>query len=187
MKRLICALATCVGLLFWKEIVFGLISLAEAVGIYSYALKTIQIMLTRDSNYIFSSRTDIWNVAAEWISRKTFFGYGVGAFEVKNNVYTHNVFLDIAVPFGITGLVVFVIVLFHSIYKMLHNPCRSYRLFQGLCLGCWLIPMQFSLTMWNVSMFWVYWSLYLYDNKYRRRVNGRNELNACFGALKCNR
>lgn len=50
MKRLICALATCVGLLFWKEIVFGLISLAEAIDIYSYALKTIQIMLTRDSN-----------------------------------------------------------------------------------------------------------------------------------------
>lgn len=167
-RRLIYGAVGCLGALSWRTVLLWAIDAAQYFGVTSYSVTTLKIMVSDNADFIFSSRTDIWKVAQMWIEKKPFFGYKVGAFESVVNFYAHNIFYDITLCFGLVGLVLFVILLLHSIYKMYYNPCREYKLFQLCCLCCWLLPMQISLTLWNVPLFWVYWGLYLFDDKYKR-------------------
>lgn len=167
-RRLVLCGITCVGALNWRIVLLWIIKCAGYLGFSSYALTTFSIMLTESSDRVFSSRTNIWNAANEWIQQNPILGYGVGQFEIANNGYVHNIFYEITLTFGYLGLVGFIILLLHSIYKMYHNPFPGYKVFQVICLGCWIIPLQFSLTFWSVSAFWVYWGLYLFDDTYKR-------------------
>ena len=166
-KLLICTVA-CMGMVSWRTILTWVINLASYLGFSSYALTTFSIILTENADRVFSSRTNIWETANTWIQQNPIFGYGVGKFEIANNGYVHNIFYEITLTFGYLGLVIFVLLLLRSIYKMYHNPYPSYKILQAICLGCWLIPLQFSLTFWSVSAFWVYWGLYLFDDSYKR-------------------
>ena len=166
-KLLICFVA-CMGMVSWRTILTWVINLASYLGFSSYALTTFSIILTENADRVFSSRTNIWETANTWIQQNPIFGYGVGKFEIANNGYVHNIFYEITLTFGYLGLVIFVLLLLRSIYKMYHNPYPSYKILQAICLGCWLIPLQFSLTFWSVSAFWVYWGLYLFDDSYKR-------------------
>ena len=152
----------------WKTIMQGVIDLAKYLNVSSYSITTIQMMISDKAEMVYSVRTSIWENALNWILRKPFLGYGIGVFEAETNGYAHNIFLDIALSFGCLGLLFFVVVFLHSIYKMCCNTCVEYKVLQACCLICGLVPMQFSLTFWNVSIFWVYWGLYLYDSRYRR-------------------
>ena len=163
----ICGIA-CVGAFNWRIILLWIIKCASFFGFSSYALTTFYIILTENADSVFSSRTNIWETANTWIQQNPIFGYGVGKFEIANNGYVHNIFYEITLAFGYLGLVIFVLLLLRSIYKMYHNPYPSYKILQAICLGCWLIPLQFSLTFWSVSAFWVYWGLYLFDDSYKR-------------------
>lgn len=167
-KKIIYSIIACVGILSWRTILLWIIDLAKYFGVSSYSVSTMKIMLSDKSNIVFSARTNIWKTAQMWILESPFLGHGIGAFEVANNGYAHNIFYDITLSFGFIGLTFFIIMIFHSIYKMYYNPCKEYKIFQVCCLLCWLIPMQFSLTLWNVTLFWVYWGLYFYDDKYKR-------------------
>ena len=168
-KKLFYSLIACLGILSWRSILLLIIDVAQIFGVTSYSIKTLKIMLSDKSDIVFSARTNIWEKAINWILEKPILGHRVGEFEAATDVYAHNIFLDISLSFGLVGLIIFLILLLHSIYKMRRNPCKEYKLFQLCCLLCWLIPMQISLTLWNVSLFWVYWGLYLYDNKYKRQ------------------
>ena len=167
-KRFIYSVFACLGILSWRTILLWIIDLAKYFGVSSYSITTMKIMLSDKADIVFSARTNIWETAQMWISEKPFLGYGIGVFEATTNGYAHNIFYDITLSFGFIGLIIFIILLLHSVYKIYYNPCKEYKLFQLCCLFCWLIPMQFSLTLWNVTIFWVYWGLYFYDNKYKR-------------------
>lgn len=167
-KRVVYSVVACVGILSWRTIVLWVIDLAKYFGVSSYSITTMKIMLSDDADIVFSTRTDVWETAQRWISEKPFFGYGIGAFEASTNGYVHNIFFDITLSFGFIGLIIFIILLLHSVYRMFNNPCKEYKFFQACCLFCWLIPMQFSLTLWNVILFWLYFGLYLYDDKCKR-------------------
>lgn len=168
LRKLLISMTACVGMLNWRSVLILVIECANYLGFSSYALTTFNIILTENADRVFSSRTNIWNEANKWIQQNPIFGYGVGRFEIANNGYVHNIFYEITLTFGYLGLVIFVLLLLHSIYKMYRNPHSDYKVFQAICLGCWIIPLQFSLTFWGVSAFWVYWGLYLFDNSYKR-------------------
>lgn len=167
-KKIIFSIIACLIMLNWKTFLALIIDFAKRLGVSSYSIATMQMILIGKENDIYSSRTDIWEIAQNWILQEPVFGYGVGVFEDKANGYAHNIFYDITLSFGFVGLFIFIVVTLHSIYKMFINKFTEYKLLQLCCLICWLIPMQFSLTLWNVNLFWVYWGLYLYEGRYRR-------------------
>ena len=168
-KRLIYCAVGCIGALSWRTVTLWVIDAAQYFGINSYSITTLKDMLSDNADIVFSVRTDIWEAAGMWISQKPVFGYRVGAFEAAIKLYAHNVFYDITLCFGFVGLAVFIVLLLHSVYKMYRNPYKEYKLFQLCCLCCWLLPMQISLTLWNVPLFWVYWGLYFFDDQYKRQ------------------
>ena len=168
-KRVFYSVVAGLGILGWRTILLLIIDVAQYFGVTSYSIKTMKMMLSSNADIIFSARTNIWDEAIIWILKKPVFGHRVGAFEAVTEVYAHNIFLDIAIAFGFVGLIIFVILLLHSVYQMYRNPCKEYKLFQLCCFFCWIIPMQISLTLWNVIWFWVYWGMYLFDGQYKRQ------------------
>lgn len=164
-KKLVLCIVACFGLLNWRIVLLWIIDLAKYFGVSSYSITTMQMMISDYSDVIFSARTDIWETASDWILQKPFLGYGVGVFEEVTHGYAHNIFFDITLAFGLLGLAMFIVFLIYSVYRMCRNPNLEYKIVQGGCLLCWLIPMQISLTLWNVPLFWVYWGLCLYNDK----------------------
>lgn len=168
LKKFVLCIVTCFGLLNWRMILLWIIDLAKYFGVSSYSITTMQMMISDYSDVIFSARTDIWETASKWILQKPFFGYGVGVFEKVTHGYAHNIFFDVTLAFGLFGLAVFVLLLIYSVYRLYRNSNTAYKIVQGGCLLCWFVPMQISLTLWNVSLFWVYLGLCLYDVKHRK-------------------
>lgn len=151
-----------VGVSFYDKIILAAIDLAKRLGINSYSMTTFEIMLSENANIIYDSRLDIWREAIAHIKQSPLFGSGIATFEEQTGGYAHNIFLDIALTFGLIGLFAFICVLIHSVIMLCKSKNTEVKLFQSICLGCWLVSMQFSLTFWNVILFWVYWGVYLY-------------------------
>ena len=170
-KRLLYSLITGISLCNWKLILSWIISGAKSFGVSSYSISTMEIMLSDKSDYVYSARTNIWKLASEMISKKPIFGYGVGKFEMIANGSAHNVFYDITLAFGFFGLILFLLLLINSIYHIYIDVYIERKVICILCLITWIVPMQFSLTLWNVIIFWVYWGLYLYNVICSRCVN----------------
>ncbi len=131
------------------------ISIAELFVKDTYSINTFKILLN-DSSIITSVRTNIWDDALQVI-RAHPFGTGVGFFETYYHGYTHNVELDIAVMFGLAGFFVFVALLIWAIKKLILLKYRNKKIFLLGCLICSMVPLQISLTIWNVLLFWVFW------------------------------
>lgn len=150
------------GVLSYDKLILTAVDLAKKLGINSYSMTTFEIMLSENANIVYDARLDIWREAIIYIKQSPFFGGGIATFEEQTGGYAHNVFLDIALTFGIVGLIVFICILIHSIVKLYKSKNVEVKLFQGICFGCWFVSMQFSLTFWNVTLFWAYWGMYLY-------------------------
>lgn len=95
-------------------------SLIEWVGIKTYALRNLKVML--ESNSAMGSLGDrriLFNMAIEVIEDHPFIGVGIGGFSSSKAIYPHNLFLDIWVTFGIfigTALIFFLIyMVYHAL------------------------------------------------------------------------
>lgn len=137
----------------------------EMMNMSTYSLYTLQQMALKNGEGVYSVRTDIWNVALQWISESPLFGHGAATFDEFNNGYVHNVFLEVFVAYGGIGFLLFIASLVASIYIFCVRKKSNLLYFQIVTLLAWLIPMQFSLTIWNVAPFWIYWGLFFYNLK----------------------
>ena len=144
----------------WKLLLSVIVGQLMKLNLFTYSLLTLQLMLSDESDRVYSARTDIWKEAVEWIERNPFWGNGICSFDEFNNGYVHNIFLEITLAYGCTGLIVFVGLLVHSMFLLvkMKNPYKKFFLL--IILVGWLVPMQFSLTIWNVSFFWIYIGFY---------------------------
>lgn len=154
-KRFIMWVMAFGGIIFWKQILSIFVSMAEKVVKDTYSINSIKILLF-DSSVITNTRTSIWEKAIELIKSNPL-GAGVGYFETYYNSYTHNIELDIAVMFGLIGFLLFLLLLIVAIRKIVLINDRAKQVFLIGSLICWFVPMQFSLIMWNVTLFWVFW------------------------------
>jgi len=149
---------------FRLQIFDTFISIADRMGFYSYSLTTIRISLTGKSELIWGGRFSIWEGAFEIFAKAPIIGRGIGYMEgqLSSTGYSHNVELDILVSSGIMGITIYIIVLLKSIINFYR--CHNYakKIFMLILLVLWFIPMQFSLTLWKVTEFWVYWGVCFY-------------------------
>ena len=163
-KRLAMILALLVATFYIYPILSAVldfaIEVADAFSIDSYALDTFSIVLkSLDSNSVYDSRLDIWKIAMELFSEKSFLGYGSGFFNSNYNGYTHNIFLDIMVAYGSVGLTAFLILIVSSINKIRKMQDRNLFVFAVLLLMSWILPLQVSLYFWSTMSFWLYWGI----------------------------
>ena len=154
-KKFVVYVAAFGGIIFWKQILSAFVSVADKYVKGSYSINTIKILLS-DTSMITNSRTNIWEKAVDVIKSNPL-GVGVGYFENCYNGYTHNVELDIGVMFGIIGLILFILLLIMAVRKIVLIDDRPRQVFLIGSLICWFVPMQFSLTIWNVIVFWIFW------------------------------
>lgn len=164
-KKIIIYIAMIISVAFWKNIVLTLVAIAKLYVKDSYSLNTMQILVS-ESIKITSVRTKIWESAIDWVKRNPL-GYGIGKFETLMNGYTHNIELDIVITFGIIGLIIFFFLCLYATKKIIYMKDRGEKIFLIGCLICWFVPMQFSLTFWNVSLFWTFWGGILYQSNTR--------------------
>ena len=159
-----------IGAFFYDRILLILINFAESLGIQSYSITTFKIMISSNANLVYDSRLDIWREAIVYIKESPILGHGIATFEAATGGYPHNIFLDIALTFGLFGLLFFLCILVHSIIKLCQTKNRELKIFQSICLLCWIVPLQFSLTFWSTILFWVYWGIYLYGFLNQKKV-----------------
>lgn len=166
-------LMTIVIVMFRENLLDVAINIASALGIESYSLKTIQILLRGDSSIVLNSRISIWKEVVNLINNNLFFGKGIGYLESSYSTtggYAHNVLLDIMASFGIFGGLSYVFILIKSFFKVRKFHDRSKLIFTLTIFIIWFIPMQFSLTFWSAMYFWIYWGLCYYSTG--RNISG---------------
>lgn len=170
-KIVLLILAT-VAIFSWKSIVIFLVTMLSKWGYSSYSLTTL-LILVKNTDSIVSTRTNIWKQAFGFFLKNPL-GSGVGAFEKVANGYAHNIELDIMVMFGIVGIVVFIVMLVWAIFRIAMMEDKPKRIFLIGCGMCWFIPMQISLTIWNVLLFWIFWGVLLYDQSQKKGTEYEN-------------
>ena len=147
------------------EIFNMLISIADKLGIESYSLNTISIMLANtSSNSVYDSRLDIWNEALHYFYDSPVWGNGIGFFSSHSEGYEHNIILEILNAWGLIGIAFF--------FVMLQKAFSNYKLTTDLnkkALLCVLfivafVPLMSSLTFWASQSFWLFWGLILKKN-----------------------
>lgn len=145
-----------IALIFREKLFLLMLSLANKLGVSSYSLQSAK-MLLRQNNF-FDSRTEIWNVALEYIEKNVLFGCGIGYFQASTGGYVHNLFLDIALSSGVIVLILFVFMLIYSIKKIIFMKDIQKRQIIIFFMLLWLVPLQMSLTLWSVMPFWLFWA-----------------------------
>ncbi len=145
--------------LYLKPILLTLITWLISLGFSSYSLRTFKMLLTEESSDVTSIRTNIWERALSF-GWKHYGGVGVGTFtKLTDIIYPHNVFLDFWVTFGILGLLAFVLIFVLSLIRTIKTQNPYLKICRIGALLAWVMPMQFSLTLWDVQMFWLYFGL----------------------------
>lgn len=165
-KRLMIAcLMTIVIVIFRDSLLDVLINLSSSLGIDSYSLRTIQILLRGDSSIVLNTRILIWEEVVNLIKSNFFFGKGIGYLESSYfyTGYAHNVLLDIMASVGFFGGAFYLFFLIRSFFQISKIHDRSKMIFTLTIFVLWFVPMQFSLSFWRVMYFWIYWGLCYYS------------------------
>lgn len=163
--------------MFFDDILLLLINKFQQLNISSYSLTSIYKVLFGDSNGL-AGRDLIWENALSFFHERPIFGNGIGAFDTKYGVYTHNIFLDILCSHGIIGLIIFIIFILKYFIKIIKsNGVEKDAYLFFIAIG--VVPLIFSIYTFKWQFFWVFIYLVLkkdYIKKIRlARQEGKNE------------
>lgn len=168
LKNVIILLLLLLLYLYRIEIIDLLIYISDILNFDSYSLTTFRIMLGEKSDMVYDSRIIVYEKALNEIKNNIFFGLGIKGFEYEYGFYPHNFFLDLTLSFGILGVIVFLIVLIISFYRINNFIEKEKKQFVVLLFIFWFIPLQMSLSFWGVISFWSYWGIILSTVKKRQ-------------------
>lgn len=160
-KIIIIAVTTIIAF-FLKENLFNIAAkMLIKTGATSYSLTTINFLLKGNINEIIRPRLLLWEKAVQVYKNHVLLGSGIGYLESTMG-YAHNVALDILASGGIVMGCVVGIIFIKSIKKLFQINNRDRQFFAITMLIFWIIPLQFSLSFWNMSFFWIYWGTCFY-------------------------
>lgn len=187
LRVMLIAIAVVLVYFFRLEILDIFIGISKDLDMDSYALSTFRIMLAGESSLVYNTRLSIWDDAWQQFLNSPILGQGFGYFESlssSSSGYVHNIELDILVASGLVGGIVYIFLLVKSIIKLVRCKDRDKQLLLAVLLISWFVPMQFSLSLWKVMNFWVYWGVCYFRNPQTvaepyeypvdRSINGRN-------------
>ncbi len=127
--------------------------------INSYSLNKFTSYFQHPDNVIlYSGREEIWNKSLNMIKENIFFGSGIGSFQSKFGFYSHNIFLDLLLFFGLIGLIIFtffIIFAFINIYSA-RKYVKSTSILGIIFLSLWFPKLFFSTHFLEDIGFWCF-------------------------------
>lgn len=140
-------------------------------GKYGVSSRTIEKLLNGTITDT-SNRALIYTTILTKIRESPFIGWGIFSDRYFLNwiirggsAYSHNIVLELAISFGIPGLVFFIWIVIKIINWFRYNNDISMRVLLLIAIGSCL-PLFLSLSFWSHSMFWVLIAiLFNYGNK----------------------
>jgi O-antigen ligase len=139
------------------------------LGLKSYSLNKITgFIQTHNSTQLFSGRLEIWAKAGDMLKENLIFGHGMGSFQQRFGFYTHNIFLDIMIFFGLAGVLFFGILIVVSLYNI-WNSKESVKILGFLFFLLWFPKLLFSMYFIEDVGFWCFIgfaSMSIYLNNY---------------------
>lgn len=117
----------------WRRCaIWALLILPIVLFLYSVFGRTLQavieqrvVKLTFEEGYT-AGRGGLWSIASDMIGDSPLIGSGIGTFIDRNQLYAHNLFLQVAVDAGLFGVVSLLVVLGYFVGKIglstLRNP-----------------------------------------------------------------
>lgn len=141
---------------FLDDIILFLDKILRSIGIASYSLKKFGLMLNNANiETIFSGRLDIWHQAKNMAKQNIFIGNGTGSFQHSYGNYTHNVFYDILVQYGLIGVIIMLFLIFNSSLKIF--KFNYYGKLLGILMLCsWFPTLFFSTNLFINSGIWCF-------------------------------
>jgi hypothetical protein len=108
---------------------------------------------------MFQSREDLYSNALNLIINRPFLGYGVGHFDSIFNIYSHNFVLDLMLNGGIVLLILFFILMFNSIKKIVLSNNLYLKILGVVFLTLWFPKLYFSTSYLYEPSFWLFLSI----------------------------
>lgn len=127
-------------------------------NIYSYSLRSLYNSIVRSQSIekLFSGRIDIWKNYIDMLSISPIFGHGVGSFEDKYNIYSHNLFVDISIFWGLPILCLTIILILNSLYKMFKSPVHSEKVLGIIIFFSWFPMLILSRQITSNYGIWMF-------------------------------
>lgn len=148
------AVLTLAILLNIESILEAGVQIAEDNGQSSYSFKKALDSLDSGGDSL-SGRSELWQNAGRMFEAQPIFGHGIGAYESKYGIYTHNLFIETAVSFGIIGIMALSVYLANYIRKT-STVSREVRLTYILGIALGIAPLLFSMHVFMWYPFWIF-------------------------------
>lgn len=142
-------------ILFFNEIIRYIYNKLILMGIHS---RTLSLFLN-DRVYMSGRDTDLYSVAVDIISKNPLLGTGIASDRLYLGNYVHNLFLELAMDFGlIMGLVISLVIIGLALKTtFLEEKRTAYFILIFFCLG--VVPLMVSSSYLVSSWFWIYLGL----------------------------
>ena len=132
-------------------IYYGNSIIALAIGKGSYSVRRLQKYINGSNEDVSSGRYDIWSHNMSEFSESPFEIRGLSQISYSERVFTHNIFLELFMSYGILGMILSILVILLIIYTVV-NAAYLGKLF----LGLWFPKLLFSSTVLHEPYFWIW-------------------------------
>ncbi len=171
-KIAICLLCTSIGFILLiniEKILLTIFKYLQSKDIYSYSIRSMYNMFSGVSNGL-SGRDKIWKNAIEYFQESFIWGNGIGSFQNKYGIYTHNIFLEILTSYGVIGMFVFLTLSSIYVYKI-HKSIGDYKVILIMFMVMGIFPLMLSIYTFKWQYFWIFiiMSLKKIPEEYKRK------------------
>lgn len=138
-------------------------------GIQIFALKKFIYYIEKGD--VSNSRFDLWDKGWKLAKSHLLIGNGIGYFEMENNTYTHNIFLQSINEGGIIMLILVCVLLTVTVSWLLFvrgaNVTKERYFFIGLLFVLGAFPLVYSSVYWLMNPFWIFLGYIMVHIKFR--------------------
>jgi len=125
-----------------------------------------KLLFLSDGDDISNGRDLLYEKAYKIISSSPIIGHGVGYYELYNNIYVHQIFLQLMCEFGIIGMIVFLFPIYRTLKSLYFSNASYYTIVMIILMTSTLVNLLFSSAHWLVPNFWL-----MYFFSYRKIKN----------------
>lgn len=123
-----------------------------------------------DEGDVSSGRIEIAKEAIKAITKRPFYGYGIGSFDNYSGGYPHNLFLHFLYEGGIFLCLPFIVLISKSFYIIFSKHYEfNYRIYVIFLFFSSVIELLFSSQPWISQIFWLYIGSIILSNKYKNK------------------
>lgn len=142
------------------------ISITDRLGISTYSLNTISIILADTSdNSVYDVRLDLWRNAENLFSKSPLIGHGIGYYESRFGKYEHNLIFEISDAWGGLGISLLSYFVLKAFFGLKRVCTHELRLLIVIFAILTFVPLMSSKSLWIHPQFWIFFYFALYASQ----------------------